>query len=114
MTIITLAMDYFKEENLLNRVRVSGMKLVRYELQIFLGALTIGFVISSILLAAILLISRSSLEVLNLRNYILNLYIFGISIVCFNFFTNNAIKSRRIKNGLSTVFSLGFPLFQAL
>lgn len=107
MTIITLAMDDFKEENLLNRVRVSGMSLVRYELQIFLGALSIGIAISSILLSAILLISRSSLDVLNIRYYILNLYIFGISIVCFNYFINNSIKSRRIKNGLSTVFSLG-------
>lgn len=107
MTIITLTMSEFQEEEVLNRVYISSKKLTNYEFQIYLAQMVVTFLIVTILLGLVFLMYREYLSGVNLLLNILNTYIFSISILSFTYFIYSSITNKMIKNNISTLASLG-------
>ena len=107
INVIGLIMGEFNEENLEGRLRTSSKRLLQYNREIYLGQISLGFIITSVFVLGSLLMKFRYVGEVNLFKYLINIYIFSFSILCLSFLINTISRNKHAINGLSTVLSLG-------
>lgn len=107
VAVIGLIMTDFNNKNIKDRMKISSKKFLRFNVEMYLGQVTLGILITSIFIIGALIIRSKDIGDVNLFKYVINTFVFSFSILCFTFLINNVTSSKFVINGLSTVASLG-------
>lgn len=107
IAVIGLVMNDFANDNINKRIQVSSKKTFGFNLQLYLAQLSIGMIITSLFILISMIMKAPYLADIYLAKYIINIFVFSFSILCLTFLINNITSSSFVKNGLSTVLSLG-------
>ena len=107
IAVIGLVMADFRDEKIVNRVRISSKKFLGYNKEIYLGQLTIAILITLAFVLGSIIIELEHIGDINLVKYLINIVAFSFSILCLTFLINNLTSNKFIINGISTVLSLG-------
>ncbi len=107
VAVIGLIMADFNTKNIQERMKVSSKKFLNFNIELYLGQIFIGFLITTVFVLGSIALKGRSIGEVDFFKYVVNLYIFSFSILCFTFLINNLTSSRFVINGISTVASLG-------
>ncbi len=107
IAVIGLVMADFRDEKIVNRVRISSKKFLGYNKEIYLGQLTIAILITLAFVLGSIIVELKHIGDINLVKYLINIVAFSFSILCLTFLINNLTSNKFIINGISTVLSLG-------
>lgn len=107
VSVIGLVMTEFNSKGIEDRSKISPKKLLDFNVEMYLGQLTIGIIITGIFILGSIALKGKYIAEVNFMKYLLNVSIFSIAILCFTFLINNITTNRFVINGVSTVVSLG-------
>lgn len=107
VTVIGFVMVEFNDKNKQDRMKISAKKFLSLNTEIYLGQVTIGLMITFILVISSLVLKGKHLGEIDFLKYLVNIFVFSSSILCFTFLINNITRSKFVINGISTVASLG-------
>lgn len=107
VSVIGFIMIEFNDKKIQDRMRISSKSFLKLNKEIYLGQITIGAIITSIIVLASILLKGKHLGEINFLKYTINVFIFSFVILCFTFLINNFTSSKFVINGMSTVASLG-------
>lgn len=93
--------------NIKQRIAISSKELKSIQLELYLGQLIIGSMITGFIMLIVFLFLRKQIFQLEFGKYILNISIFSLSIMALTFMINNLTNNDSSKNALSTILSLG-------
>lgn len=107
ITVIGLIMMEFKDEKIENRMKISSKKFIKYNGEIYLGQITLGILITSIFILGSIVLKGKHIGEVDFSKYLINVFVFSFSILCFTFLINNLVRNKFVVSGVSTVASLG-------
>lgn len=107
VAVIGMIMTEFNSKNIQDRMKISPKKFLNFNIEIYLGQLTIGILITGIFILGSILLKGKHIAEVDFIKYVVNITIFSFAILCFTFLINNLTTSRFVINGISTVASLG-------
>lgn len=107
IAVIGFVMNNFAKENIERRIKISSKKALNFNVQIYLGQLTIAAIITMVFILGSFVLKGKYMDEIYMTKYVVNLVVFSFSILGLTFFLNNITNSKFAKNGLSTVLSLG-------
>lgn len=107
VAVIGLIMTEFNGKNIQDRMKISPKKFLNFNIEIYLGQLTIGILITGIFILGSIVLKGKHIPEVDFIKYVVNISIFSFAILCFTFLINNLTTSRFVINGISTVASLG-------
>ena len=107
VAVIGLIMTEFNSKNIQDRMKISPKKFLNFNIEIYLGQLTIGILITGIFILGSIVLKGKYIPEVDFIKYVVNISIFSFAILCFTFLINNLTTSRFVINGISTVASLG-------
>ncbi|NLY37629.1 MAG: ABC transporter permease [Tissierellia bacterium] len=107
VAVIGLIMTDFNTKDIQDRTKISSKKFIIFNTELYLGQVVVGLLISSVFVLGGLALKGKFIAEVDLFKYIINLYVFSFSMLCFTFLINNLTTSRFVINGVSTVASLG-------
>lgn len=105
--VISLITSAYKEKTIKMRQEVSSMSQSSYQLQMVLGHITLGIGIWLLFMICAVVFSFFGYEIMNSPHYLLNSFVFTISVVAMANFLMTVVTNRRIIGSLATVLSLG-------
>ena len=97
----------FTDENIDSRMKISSKKFLNFNMEMYLGQLTIAGIITIIFILGSIVLKGKYIREIEFNKYIINIIVFSFSILCLTYFINNFTKNKFIISGLSTVLSLG-------
>lgn len=107
ISLIGFVMTELTVEGIENRRRVSSIRFLKFNREMYLGQLTIaGFITAVFILGAVVLKGEHIGEV-DFLKYIINLLVFSFAILCLTFLINNVTNDKFIISGVGTVLALG-------
>ena len=107
ISVIGYIMTEFNNKKIQDRMRISSIKFLKLNIEMYLGQVTIGVVITSMIILGSILLKGKHIGEISFLKYVVNIFIFSFAILCFTFLINNLTRSKFIINGMSTVASLG-------
>lgn len=107
VAVIGLIMVDFNNKNIQDRLKISSKTLLKFNVEMYLGQVIIGLIITTIFVLGSIALKAKHLGQVDFLKYLINVYVFSFSILCFTFLINNLTTSRFVINGVSTVASLG-------
>ncbi|MDO5062778.1 MAG: ABC transporter permease [Peptostreptococcaceae bacterium] len=107
VAVIGKSMSDFNELQNKQRVAVSSKKFRSYQAHIYLGQILIGIVITSIVVICVFFSLGKGVWEQDIKKYLLNIFVFSLSIMALTFMINNMTNNDSAKNALSTTLSLG-------
>ena len=107
IAIIGMVMADFTDENIDSRMKISSKKFLNFNMEMYLGQLTIAGIITIIFILGSIVLKGKYIREIEFNKYIINIIVFSFSILCLTYFINNFTKNKFIISGLSTVLSLG-------
>lgn len=105
--VLGLVMTDFADENIESRMKISSKKFLQLNKEMYLGQLTIAAIITLIFILGSIVLRGKYIGEVNFAKYLINIIVFSFSILCLTFLINNITNNKFIKNGMSTVLSLG-------
>ena len=105
--VLGLVMTDFADENIESRMKISSKKFLQLNKEMYLGQLTIAAIITLIFILGSIVLRGKYIGEVNFGKYLINIIVFSFSILCLTFLINNITNNKFIKNGMSTVLSLG-------
>lgn len=107
IALIGLIMTEFNNKLIQDRIKISSKKLLRFNIEMYLGQVTLGILITAIFILGSIVLKGKYIGEVDFLKYISNVYVFSFAILCLTFLINNLTTSRFVINGISTVASLG-------
>ncbi len=107
VAIIGLLMTEFNSKDIQDRMKISSKKFLRFNGEMYFAQVTLGIIITGIFILGSIALKGKYIGEVNFIKYVINLYVFSFSILCFTFLINNLTSSTFVINGVSTVASLG-------
>lgn len=107
IAIIGMVMTDFTDENIDSRMKISSKKFLNFNMELYLGQLTIAAIITSIFILGSIVLKGKYIGEVDFIKYVINIIVFSFTILCFTFFINNFTKNKFAISGLATVLSLG-------
>lgn len=104
---IGLVMADFKDENIASRMKISSKKFLKFNMEMYLGQLTIASMITLIFIVGSIMLKGKYIGEVNFGKYVLNTVVFSLSALCLTFLINNITRNKFVINAMATVFSLG-------
>lgn len=114
IAVIGVVMAEFSEENINSRMKISSKNLFKFNMEIYLGQLTIASIITFVFIMGSVILRGKYLKEIDFYKYISNVVVFSFSILCFTFFINNLTKNKFVISGISTVLSLGISFLSGV
>lgn len=105
--VLGLVMTDFSDENIESRRKISSKKFLQFNKEMYLGQLSVAALITLIFIIGSIVLKGEHIGEVNFAKYVINTIIFSFSILCLTFLINNLTNNKFVKNGLSTVLSLG-------
>ncbi|NLJ89636.1 MAG: ABC transporter permease [Clostridiales bacterium] len=112
--VIGLVMSEINKEQIVNRRNVSSIKLVKYNLQILLGQLTLAGLTTLIFLVGFVVWKGTYIELINYDKYIVNIIVFSVSILSLTFLVTNITNNKYAIMAIATVLSLGISFISGV
>ncbi|NLV76762.1 ABC-2 type transport system permease protein [Keratinibaculum paraultunense] len=106
IAIIGMVMTDFTDENIDSRMKISSKKFLNFNMELYLGQLTIAAIITSIFILGSIVLKGKYIGEVDFIKYVINIIVFSFTILCFTFFINNFTKNKFVISGLATVLSL--------
>ena len=106
IAIIGMVMADFTDENIDSRMKISSKKFLNFNMELYLGQLTIAAIITSIFILGSIVLKGKYIGEVDFIKYVINIIVFSFTILCFTFFINNFTKNKFVISGLATVLSL--------
>lgn len=107
ISAIGLVMADFKDENIESRMKISSKKFLKFNMEMYLGQLTMASMITLIFIVGSIVLKGKYIGEVNFGKYVLNTVVFSLSALCFTFLINNVTRNKFVINAMATVFSLG-------
>ena len=107
IAIIGMVMTDFTDENIDSRMKISSKKFLNFNMELYLGQLTIAAIITLIFILGSIVLKGKYIGEVDFIKYVINIIVFSFTILCFTFFINNFTKNKFVISGLSIVLSLG-------
>lgn len=107
ISAIGLVMADFKDENIESRMKISSKKFLKFNMEMYLGQLTMASMITLIFILGSIVLKGKYIGEVNFGKYVLNTVVFSLSALCFTFLINNVTRNKFVINAMATVFSLG-------
>ena len=114
VAVIGFIMLEFNDKKIKDRMKVSSKKFLRFNMEIYLGQITLAVLITSIFIFGAIFFKGKDISEVHFSKYLLNISVFSFSILGLTFLINNLTSSRFIINAVSTVVSLGTSLISGV
>ncbi|MBU5428281.1 ABC transporter permease [Tissierella pigra] len=107
IAVIGYVMTEFIDEEIENRRKVSSIRFLKFNKEIYLGQLTIASLITMIFIMGSMILRGKYIGEVDFLKYVVNTIVFSFSALCLVFLINNITHNKYIISGVSTVLSLG-------
>lgn len=107
ISLIGFVMIELTGEGIESRRRVSSIKFLKFNKEIYLGQLSLASFITTVFIIGSILLKGSYIGEVDFLKYIINITVFSFAILCLSFLINNLTNDKFIINGLATVIALG-------
>lgn len=105
--IVSLITSAYQEKTIKMRQEVSSMSQSSYQLQMVLGHITLGISIWLLFMVTAMVFEVFGYKIMNSPQYLVNSFVFTISVVAMANFLVTLVTNRRVIGSLATVLSLG-------
>ena len=100
-------MTDFINKDVESRRKVSSIKFLKFNREIYLGQLTIASFITLVFILGSIVLKGKYIGEVDFLKYIINTIVFSFSALCLVFLINNITNNKFVISGLGTVLSLG-------
>ena len=107
ISVIGFVMTDFINKEVENRRKVSSIKFLKFNKEIYLGQFTIASFITLIFILGSVVLKGKYIGEVDFFKYVINTIVFSFSALCLVFLINNITNNKFIISGISTVLSLG-------
>ncbi|WMM24644.1 ABC transporter permease [Tissierella sp. MB52-C2] len=107
ISVIGFVMTDFINKEVENRRKISSIKFLKFNREIYLGQLTIASFLTLIFIFGSIVLKGKYIGEVNFSKYVVNTIVFSFSALCLVFLINNITHNKYIISGVSTVLSLG-------
>lgn len=107
ISVIGFVMTDFINKEVENRRKISSVKFLKFNSQIYLGQLTIASFLTLIFILGSIILKGKYIGEVNFLKYVINTIVFSFSALCLVFLINNITNNKFVISGVSTVLSLG-------
>ena len=107
ISVIGFVMTDFINKEVENRRKISSVKFLKFNSQIYLGQLTIASFLTLIFILGSIILKGRYIGEVNFLKYVINTIVFSFSALCLVFLINNITNNKFVISGVSTVLSLG-------
>ncbi len=107
IAVLGFVMTDFTDEEIQSRMKISSKKFLQLNKEMYLGQLTVASMITLIFILGSIVLRGKYIAEVDFSKYLINIIVFSFSILCLTFLINNLTNDKFVKNGLSTVLSLG-------
>lgn len=107
ISVIGFVMTDFINKEVENRRKISSVKFLKFNREIYLGQLTIASFLTLIFIFGSIVLKGKYIGEVNFSKYVVNTIVFSFSALCLVFLINNITHNKYIISGVSTVLSLG-------
>ena len=107
ISVIGFVMIEFNEAQVEDRRKVSSIKFLKFNRQVYLGQLTMAVFISAVFILGSIVLKGKYIGEVNFAKYAINLMVFSLAALCLVFLINNITNNRFVISAISTVLSLG-------
>lgn len=105
--VLGMGMTELKRKEIRFRNHASGYSVLRFQSQIFLGQAVIGCLLVLAVMAQMVFWRREIISDIPFFRYALNLVIYMIALLSFNYLITSTIKNKYVITALANLFSLG-------
>ncbi|MBU5311987.1 ABC transporter permease [Tissierella carlieri] len=107
ISVIGFVMTDFINKEVENRRKISSVRFLKFNSQIYLGQLTIASFLTLIFILGSIILKGKYIGEVNFLKYVINTIVFSFSALCLVFLINNITNNKFVISGVSTVLSLG-------
>lgn len=107
ISVIGYVMTDFINKDVESRRKVSSIKFLKFNREIYLGQLTIASFITLVFILGSIVLKGKYIGEVDFLKYIINTIVFSFSALCLVFLINNITNNKFVISGLGTVLSLG-------
>ncbi|MFA5523734.1 MAG: ABC transporter permease [Tissierellales bacterium] len=107
ISVIGFVMTDLTSKEIENRRKVSSIKFLKFNREIYLGQLAIAAFITSIFLLGSIILRGKYIGEVDFAKYVINTLVFSFAALCLVFLINNITSNKFVLSGLSTILSLG-------
>ncbi len=107
ISVIGYVMTDFINKDVESRRKVSSIKILKFNREIYLGQLTIASFITLVFILGSIVLKGKYIGEVDFLKYIINTIVFSFSALCLVFLINNITNNKFVISGLGTVLSLG-------
>ncbi|WIV12965.1 ABC transporter permease [Proteiniborus sp. MB09-C3] len=107
IAVIGFVMTDFTSEEIESRRKISSIKFLKFNREMYLGQLTIACFITLVFILGSIVLKGKYIGEVNFLKYVVNTIVFSFSALCLVFLINNVTHNKFIISGVSTVLSLG-------
>ncbi len=107
ISVIGFVMTDFTDEQVENRRKISSIRFLKFNREMYLGQLTIASIITVIFILGSIVLKGKYIGEVHFTKYVVNTVIFSFAALCLVFLINNITNNKFIISGVSTVLSLG-------
>lgn len=107
ISAIGFVMTDFIDEEVETRRKISSIKFLKFNKEIYLGQLTIASFLTLIFILGSIVLKGKYIGEVDFSKYVINTIVFSFSALCLVFLINNITNNKFVISGISTVLSLG-------
>ncbi len=107
ISVIGFVMNDFINNDVENRRKISSIKFLKFNREMYLGQLTIASFITLIFILGSVVLKGKYIGEVDFSKYVINTIVFSFSALCLVFLINNITNNKFAITGISTVLSLG-------
>lgn len=107
ISAIGFVMTDFIDKEVETRRKISSIKFLKFNKEIYLGQLTIASFLTLIFILGSIVLKGKYIGEVDFSKYVINTIVFSFSALCLVFLINNATNNKFVISGISTVLSLG-------
>lgn len=107
ISVIGFVMTDFINKDVENRRKISSIKFLKFNKEMYLGQLTIASFITLIFILGSIILKGKYIGEVDFLKYAVNTIVFSFAALCLVFLINNITNNKFVISGISTVLSLG-------
>lgn len=107
ISVIGFVMTDFTAEEIENRRKISSIRFLKFNREMYLGQLTIAALITSVFILGSIVLKGKYIGEVYFAKYLVNTIVFSFAALCLVFLVNNITSNKFALSAISTVLSLG-------
>ena len=107
ISLIGFVMTELTGKGIENRRKVSSIKFLKFNKEMYLGQLTLASFITIVFILGSIVLKGKYIGEVDFLKYIINIIVFSFAILCLTFLINNVTNDKFIISGVGTILALG-------